>query len=358
MSMKRPRKPVTAETVIYHGTRLILFITAVSFIVTQSTLILLDSMRVDQQMIQENAPKTLLSVLILSLFLWALDTLYRFYAVNRHVYRIIDGLRQIQKGDFSVRIAPIQAKNSHEALDEVIDGINQMAQELAGVETLRTDFLSNVSHELKTPLAVMGNYATLLQNPALSPAQRAEYARTIDDAVHRLSSLITNILKLNKLENQQIFPEFAPYDLSEQLCACMLGFETVWEEKDLQIETDIDDGIVIRADKELLSLVWNNLLSNAVKFTEPGGTICCRLHEQGAYAVVSVSDTGCGISPEVGAHIFEKFYQGDTSHAVQGNGLGLALVKKIVDIMNGEISVASALGKGSTFTVKIRRQTP
>jgi signal transduction histidine kinase len=131
--------------------------------------------------------------------------------------------------------------------------------------------------------------------------------------------------------------------------------EEIWDKKNLQIEADLEEQVYVKADPELLTLVWNNLFSNAIKFTDPGGQITLSLKTEGDNAVVSVSDTGCGISPEVGKHIFEKFYQGDTSHATKGNGLGLALVKRVVDITGGEISVTSAVGKGSTFTVKLQR---
>lgn len=144
------------------------------------------------------------------------------------------------------------------------------------------------------------------------------------------------------------------YNLGEQLCECLLLFEEAWEKKNLEIETDIDEEFIINADKDLLSLVWNNLISNAVKFTPNGGTISLSLKNDDNYAVVQVSDTGCGMSAEVGAHIFEKFYQGDTSHAEQGNGLGLALVKRVIDIVNGEISVESIIGKGTVFCVKLK----
>ena len=143
--------------------------------------------------------------------------------------------------------------------------------------------------------------------------------------------------------------------MGEQLCECLLQFENIWEEKNIEIETDIAEGIKVNTDEELLSLVWNNLFSNAFKFTPEGGTVSLVVEATEHYAIVKVKDTGCGMSPEVGTHIFEKFYQGDTSHAMQGNGLGLALVKRVVDILQGEISVESAIGKGSTFVIKFRR---
>jgi len=166
---------------------------------------------------------------------------------------------------------------------------------------------------------------------------------------------MTNILKLNRLENQQIFPKMEVFDLGEQLCECLLQYESVWEKANIEIETDITEDVKVKADAELLSLVWNNLFSNAFKFTEAGGTVSVSLAATSHLAIVKVRDTGCGMTPEIGSHIFEKFYQGDTSHATQGNGLGLALVKRVVDIMQGEINVESTIGKGTTFTVKIEK---
>ena len=295
------------------------------------------------------------NVLLITIISATIDYIRRKRMVDRPVKQIMDALDQVMQGDFTVRIPPVKEFAGETGFNQIIDAINKMTAELRGTETLRTDFIANVSHELKTPLAVMGNYATMLQKPGLSEEDRVEYAKAISHSSRRLAALITNILKLNKLENQQIFPQLDEYDLGEQLCENLLQFEDIWERKNLNIETDIADDVRIRSDAELLSLVWNNLISNAVKFTPEGGTIGVSLKTQGNLVIVSVSDTGCGIKPEVGAHIFEKFYQGDTSHATQGNGLGLALVKRVVDILNGEISVQSVYGQGSTFTVKFRR---
>ena len=295
------------------------------------------------------------NVLLITIISATIDYIRRKRMVDRPVKQIMDALDQVMQGDFTVRIPPVKEFAGETGFNQIIDAINQMTAELRGTETLRTDFIANVSHELKTPLAVMGNYATMLQKPGISEEDRVEYAKAISHSSRRLAALITNILKLNKLENQQIFPQLDEYDLGEQLCENLLQFEDIWEKKNLNIETDIEDDVRIRSDAELLSLVWNNLISNAVKFTSEGGTIGVSLKTEGNLVIVSVSDTGCGIRPEVGQHIFEKFYQGDTSHATQGNGLGLALVKRVVDILNGEISVQSVYGQGSTFTVKFRR---
>lgn len=295
------------------------------------------------------------NVIVISLLFTIIDAIRRKVMVERPTKRITDAGKKLTSGDFSVRIEPLNGSYAYESFNSIIDCFNKMAEELSGVETLRTDFIANVSHELKTPLAVMQNYGTMLQAPELSDKDRIEYAKGITDNSRRLANLITNILKLNKLENQQIFPESEHFDLSEQLCQSLLQFEEIWEQKSIDIETDIEDNIFINSDTELLSLVWSNLLSNAFKFTESGGKVSVLLVSDREYAVVKISDTGCGISAETGSHIFEKFYQGDTSHATQGNGLGLALVKRVVDIIHGEITVDSQLGKGSTFTVRLKR---
>lgn len=307
--------------------------------------------------IGDAAKITFVNVIALSTIFTAIDAMRRKIAVDRPVRMIAEATEKITKGDFTARITNVSPVGTGAGFNDIIDGFNKMAEELAGVETLRSDFISNVSHEMKTPLAVIKNYGTLLQTPNLSEEKRVEYAHGVTEAVHRLSSMITNILKLNRLENQNIYPVGVEYDLGEQICECLLGFESVWEKKGIELHTDIAEGVRVTADSELLSLVWNNLFSNAFKFTDDGGTVSVSLEAAPEYAVVRVKDTGCGMSADVGAHIFEKFYQGDTSHATQGNGLGLALVKRVVDIMQGEISVESVKGEGSTFTVKIRRAT-
>ena len=295
------------------------------------------------------------NVLLISFGAATIDYIRRKRMVDKPVAQIMEALDQVMQGDFTVRIPPVKEFAGETGFNEVIAAINKMTAELQGTETLRTDFIANVSHELKTPLAVMGNYATMLQRPGTSEEDRIEYAKAISHSSRRLAALITNILKLNKLENQQIFPQPKEFDLGEQLCESLLTFEDAWEKKKLEIETVIQDDVRIKSDPELLSLVWNNLISNAVKFTPEGGTIGVILKADEKNVIVSVTDTGCGIDPETGKHIFEKFYQGDTSHATQGNGLGLALVKRVVDILQGEISVQSTPGQGSTFTVRIRR---
>ncbi len=333
----------------------LIFFALVAFVVTCSMLLFLNTVNVDLTSINYGAIFTFGNVLFLSLVLCVGDVIRRKITVEKPVKKILDATEKITDGDFSVRIDEKKSFSTRNEFDAIIENLNKMAEELGSIETLRTDFISNVSHELKTPLAQMQNYATLLKAPDLSEKKRQEYATAIMNSTKRLSDLITNILKLNKLENQQIFPEFKKFDLSEQLCECLLNFENVWEQKNIEIETDIAEEISVYSDPELLSLVWNNLLSNAFKFTEDGGKVSVSLTADTEYVTVSVNDTGCGMTKTTGEHIFDKFYQGETSHSIQGNGLGLALVKRVVDIVKAEISVQSELGVGSAFVVKMRR---
>ena len=338
----------------------VVFFLIVAFVVTCCMMlfvsILADTMglQITPDNVEQAAKVTFGNVLLITLLFGTIDYLRRKLTVDRPVKQITAATEKIMQGDFSVRIAPMHGLGM-DGFNQIAAAVNKMAEELSGTETLRTDFIANVSHELKTPLAVMGNYATLLQQPGLSEKEKNEYAKAISHASRRLAQLITNILKLNKLENQQIFPKAEEFDLSEQLCESLLQFEDAWERKELNIETDIQEDVRIYSDAELLSLVWNNLISNAVKFTPEGGTIGVSLKAENSYITVSVWDTGCGMKPETGKHIFEKFYQGDTSHATQGNGLGLALVRRVIDILNGQIDVQSVYGQGSTFTVRFRR---
>lgn len=341
--------------------RYLVFFSIAAFLITCCMLLFVSVMsntlgiKLTDENLNSAAKLTFGNVVLLSLAFTIIDAVRRKLTVDRPVKRITDAVEKIMQGDFSVRIKPINRIGTDDKFNEIIECFNKMAEDLSSVETLRTDFIANVSHELKTPLAVMQNYSTLLQASNLSDEKRIEYAKGVSEGSRRLSDMMTNILKLNRLENQQIYPQVEKYDLGEQLCECLLTYENVWESNEIEIDTDIAENIIIKADAELLNLVWNNLFSNAFKFTDTGGKVSVSLSATEKYAIVKVKDTGCGMSPEIGAHIFEKFYQGDTSHSVQGNGLGLALVKRVIDITQSEISVESAPGKGSTFTVKIWR---
>ncbi len=353
-------KKTTLKDILSSINSFLLFFLTVGFIVSCCMMlflsILADTMQItfSAESIGVAAKTTFWNVILITFLFKLADYIRRKIMVDRPTKTITEATEKIMSGDFSVRIKPMQSSGM-EGFNQIAMAINKMAEELSSVETLRTDFIANVSHEMKTPLTVIQNYGTLLQSVDLDKEKRMEYAKGIVDASHRLSEMVTNILKLNRLENQKIFPEIASFNLGEQLCECLLQFENVWEMKNIEIDTDIAEDVFVKADAELLSLVWNNLFSNAFKFTENGGNVSLSLTTDTDYAIIKVTDSGCGMSPKVGAHIFEKFYQGDTSHCVQGNGLGLALVKRVIDIMQGEISVESIVGKGSTFTIKVRR---
>lgn len=258
-------------------------------------------------------------------------------------------------GDFSARLETYHTDGKRDYLDAMFLDFNKMVDELASIEILKDDFVSNVSHEIKTPLAVIQNYAILLQSNHLSDTQQAEYSQIIFGATQQLSALVTNILKLSKLENQTIMQAPKPYDVCGQLGECILNFADLLEEKEILFSADMEDTAIIVADESLVEIIWNNLLSNAIKFTPKGGTIQLKQITDGSCVRISVQDTGCGMTSETMKHVFDKFYQGDTSHSGQGNGLGLALVKRVIDMVGGEISVTSEYGKGTIFTVVLRR---
>jgi len=337
------------------------FFLLIAFVITCCTTLFVSTLRdtLDLTLTDENikdaAKITFLNVLLLTFLLSTIDALRRKLTVERPVRHITQAAQKIVEGDFSVRIKPECWLGAQDEFNQIICCFNRMAEELGGVETLRTDFIANVSHEMKTPLAVLQNYGTLLQQPHLPEEKRMEYARGVAEGSRRMADMMTNILKLNRLENQQIYPEISEYDLGEQLCRCLLAYENVWEKKNIEICTDLAEDVGIKGDAQLLEHVWNNLFANAFQFTPPGGRVSVSLTATRDYATVRVQDTGCGMTPEVGAHIFEKFYQGDPSHSSRGNGLGLALVKRVMDIVEGEISVQSRAGEGSVFTVRIRR---
>lgn len=299
--------------------------------------------------IQSVVPILYWSMIAVGLTLFARREIRRTYEKPMHM--LAEAAGRVADGDFSVYISPFHTSDKLDYLDLMIMDFNRMVEELGSIETLKTDFVSNVSHEMKTPIAIIKNYAELLQAEHIGEEQRKEYAKSVENAAARLSDLIGNILKLNKLENQRIMPDIKVYDVCRQLCECILQFEEAWDEKDIELETEMEDAAMIRADASLVELVWNNLLSNAIKFTQPGGQVTVRQTSDEKQIRISVSDTGCGMSRESMGHIFDKFYQGDTSHAKEGNGLGLALVQRVLELMDGDIQVVSEEGKGSVFTV-------
>jgi len=257
--------------------------------------------------------------------------------------------RKVAGGDFTVRILSQRKDDKKDELEVLIDDFNTMVEELATMETLKADFIANISHEIKTPLAVIQSYATALRKEELPAEEKHLYIDTILEASKKLSTLVTDVLRMNKLENQEII-QTEPYSLDEQLRCCILALEDKFEEKQLEIDADLEE-VIITSDEALLEIVWNNLLTNAIKFTEPKGTVGVTLKTDHQKVIVTFKDTGCGMSEETCRRIFDRFYQGDTSHSSEGNGLGLSLVKRIIDLVKGEIRVESEPGKGTIFSI-------
>lgn len=292
--------------------------------------------------------------IVAAIYSWVITFRIRF-RYERPMRKMSNATRQVAGGDFSVRLQPQHDEKRLDYIDVAFLDFNKMVEELSSIEILKNDFISNVSHEIKTPLAVIQNYATLLQTDELTAQQRREYSETIFQASEQLSSLVTNILRLSKLENQAISPAPKPYDVCRQLSDCVMSFADKLEEKQLKFTAEVEDKALVLADEHMMEIVWNNLLANAIKFTEPGGKITLTQITKGHDVCVSIMDTGCGMDKQTLRHIFDKFYQGDTSHSQDGYGLGLALTKKVLDLNNGQIEVSSTPGKGSVFSVCLKR---
>ncbi len=295
----------------------------------------------------------LIMIVILSVIVTVIDYVRRKIMVEKPVKKIIAATEKIASGDFNTRLEIAHTYDKYNEFDIIMENFNIMASELSKSEILKSDFISNVSHELKTPLSIIQSYATLLQDDSLDSDTRQKYAEILKQASQRLTDLVTNILKLNKLENQAILPEYEKINLTDIVANAVIGYEEAIEKKGINLECDIDD-IMLVSNSGYIEIIINNLLSNAIKFTEKNGKINVALKQTENGAIIKISDTGCGISSETGKRIFEKFYQEDTSHKKEGNGLGLALVKRVIDIMGGEISVKSELKRGSEFTVVLR----
>lgn len=322
------------------------FATTVSFLLFTGTM----HLKLRTEYIQQAALYTLFNLLFVAAIFGLIGTLWKKLTVEKPIDEINKVLLKIKKGDFS---AHLNRRFYSDRFSTIVNNINLMASELSSLDSLKVSLMSNISHELKTPISVINNYATLLQEEDLDKDKRIEYAKAITDSSKKMTELITNILKLNQLENQNIPTEMKEYDISEQLCECLLNFENIWEEKNIDIETAIEEEVFVKSDIQLMNIVWNNLFSNALKFTPEDGKITVTLTKSKRFAKVTVADTGCGIPEDQLELIFDKFYQCDTSRGTDGNGLGLALVKRIINITDCFISVDSKLGEGTVFTVKI-----
>ena len=269
--------------------------------------------------------------------------------------QLIRATRRVTRGDYTAHLdMGWNEKHTVGELNQLISMFNEMTNELNNTEMFRKDFIANFSHEFKTPLASIRGFARQLYEGDLTPEQRREFSKIIMDEAEYLSVLASNTLLLTNIENRDIVSDRTGFSLDEQLRSSMLYLEPQWSAKELDIEMDMDE-VMFCWNEQLLAHVWNNLLDNAVKFTPEGGSISVSCHEENDTVTVKIRDSGVGISEEALPHIFEKFWQADRSHATKGNGLGLPLVKRIVDLCGGDISVESTAGVGTEFIVRLKR---
>lgn len=289
-----------------------------------------------------------LYLLLISLVVGTILSLVAGRITLRPLKKFIETTEQVASGDFSVRFKSGKLVESN----QLIQSLNTMIEELGSIETLRDDFVRNISHEFKTPVASIHGFAELLKKGNLSEEERQEYLDIILSESERLSKLSKNVLLLSKLDTLSCLSDREEYNLDEQLRRSILVLNNALDAKGIELDIQLESCYVV-ANEELFEQVWLNLIGNAIKFTPQGGIIGIELKKQGTSATVTIRDNGVGMEPEVMQHIFDKFYQKDTSRACEGNGLGLALVKKIVELNNGSIYVQSEVGVGSKFSVNI-----
>lgn len=268
------------------------------------------------------------------------------------VKKLLSAMEKVADGDFSTRL---ETKSSSKEIREIYSGFNLMASELGAVEILQTDFVSNVSHEFKTPINAIEGYSTLLQGDENLSDEQKQYVDKIMFNTKRLSDLVGSILLLSKIENQPIPSNQTTFRLDEQVRQSIVALEPAWSKKDIEFDVEMDS-IEYTGNENMMHHIWDNLIGNAIKFNPECGLICIRLARQNNDVVFTIEDSGPGISDEAKKHIFDKFYQGDSPHKDEGNGLGLALVKKILSVSNGEISVENIDGGGCRFTVVLHGQ--
>ncbi len=298
-----------------------------------------------------NISEIVLYMSLSSLIIGAVIAFFGSRIPLKPVNKMIDKMNRLASGDFKTRIKFEKSKSVHPAIKEFTESFNKMAEELENTELFRNDFINGFSHEFKTPIVSIAGLANLLEEGNLSEEQRALYVRAIREESMRLSSMANNILNLSKVENQTILTDVSCFNLSEQLRSSVLLFEEKWTRKNVDLQIELDE-YLIEANEELLKQVWINLIDNAVKFVQDSGTIAIFVTLGEEDISVKISNTGSEIPSEKKTKIFNKFYQTDESHATNGNGIGLAIVKSIVELHAGAVEVTSENGV-TEFTVRL-----
>lgn len=290
---------------------------------------------------------------ILALLFCVLARHYIIDTYDEPIYRIGDAARRVAQGDFSIYIPPDHPASEATSLDVMIEDFNKMVASLGSGEVLKSDFVANVSHEIRTPVAIIENSTVMLGREGISKEEQQKYIADIHKSTNVLVSLTRKLLVLNQLENHTFDVETQQYGLHEQLCECILNYEDALDEKQINLDLDVDEKLTISGNPDLLDIVWDSLLSNAIKFTAAGGEISLHASTDEDGVMVSISDNGCGMSEDTLNHAFEKFWQGDVSHSQEGNGLGLSLARAAAQLAHATISVRSRLGLGSEFMVHL-----
>ncbi len=322
---------------------IIFFIVLISFIGVLSVMVVLQR----QNIIEHLSFLTLVSLLTVSTVLCGLTSYFVGRRILTPMVKLSAASKEVARGNFQITVSD---SSKMEEVQTTFRNFNAMVRQLDSISTLSNDFVANVSHEFKTPLTAIEGYAMLLQDPTVTEREREEYLEHILSNTHRLTELVGNLLLLSKVESKQLADAYSTFRLDEQIRQSVVLLQPRWAEKNLHFDAELDE-VSIHACKGLLPHVWSNLIGNAIKFSPEGATVELRLLDQKECVVFSVRDFGCGMSPEVQARIFEKFYQGDTSHKEKGHGLGLPLVKRIVELSDGVLEVESRENEGATFRI-------
>lgn len=339
------RKKIHSQLWIYFACLIFLLLLIVFFIFISLMLLLgVLGLIVTQK---ESHVFPLLFILLISLLIGLCISGFTSHRILQPIDHLRKAMSAVAKGDFSIQLAEEQRIDE---VQQLYHDFNKMVKDLSSIETLRNDFVSNISHEFKTPIATIQGYIQLLQSPDLDSQEQQLYLQRIAKSSQQLSQLTENILKLTKLETQEIALERKSFSLDEQLRQVILLLQPKWEKNDLQLELELPS-LIYNGNEELLYQVWLNVLDNAIKYSRPGGLLAVRLAQENQQLVITIKDSGIGMDEQQRQHMFDKFYQGDTSRKTKGNGLGLALVKQIIDLHGGTIEVLSEPKIGTTFTI-------
>lgn len=322
---------------------ILIFIVVFSFIAVAGIMFSLEHM----SLIKKLSLSALVALLAVALVVVSLMSYFVGRRILTPMVKLSKASKEVARGNYNICISD---SSKLEEVQTTFRNFNAMVRQLDSISTLSSDFVSNVSHEFKTPLTAIEGYATLLQDHTLSQNDRDEYVEKIIYNTHRLSALVGSILTLSKIESDHLAPQYALFRLDEQIRQAVVMLEPEWSAKDILFDAVLDE-ITIHSCESLLLHVWTNLIGNAIKFSPVGSQIELRLFEQKECVVFSVQDHGCGMSKEVQAHIFDKFYQGDPSHKSKGYGLGLPMVKRIIELTDGVLELTSVPEEGSVFRV-------